>query len=318
MLQLLEKLKVIDLSHCQHLNKIPNPSSVPNLEILTLKGCRFTFDSPHEILGLLTNFFFLILIGCINLETLPENMGNMENLRQLYLNYTAILNLPSSIEHLKGLEYLSLEWCDNLITVPQSIFNLTALKFLSFSCCSKLEKLPEDLKSLKRLETLSLHGLNCQLPSVSGLCSLRELYLSESNLTQGVIQSNNLLNSLKELKLGRSNVIDKGILIHICHLSSLEELYLNHCNLMDGEIPSEVCQLSSLKVLDLSWNDFSSIPASISQLSKLKALGLSHCRNLQQISELPSTLQFLDAHNSHFTLSGPSSFLPSSFSEFQV
>ncbi|RVX13110.1 TMV resistance protein N [Vitis vinifera] len=151
--ELLEKLKVIDLSHCQHLNKIPNPSSVPNLEILTLKG------------------------WCINLETLPENMGNMENLRQLYLNYTAILNLPSSIEHLKGLEYLSLEWCDNLITVPQSIFNLTALKFLSFSCCSKLEKLPEDLKSLKRLETLSLHGLNCQLPSVSGLCSLRELYL---------------------------------------------------------------------------------------------------------------------------------------------
>ncbi|XP_010665198.1 disease resistance protein RPV1 isoform X3 [Vitis vinifera] len=47
--ELLEKLKVIDLSHCQHLNKIPNPSSVPNLEILTLKGC-------------------------INLETLPENM----------------------------------------------------------------------------------------------------------------------------------------------------------------------------------------------------------------------------------------------------
>ncbi|KAL6318087.1 hypothetical protein AAG906_035232 [Vitis piasezkii] len=277
----------------------------------------FTFDSPHETLELLTNFFSLILIGCINLESLPrsiyklrrlktlccggcknlrsfpEIMGNMEKLRKLDLDYTAIVKLPSSIEHLKGLEYLDLSNCKDLITVPQSICNLTSLKFLNLDFCSKLEKLPEDLKSLKCLQKLYLQDLNCQLPSVSGLCSLKVLNLSESN------------------------VIDKGILINICHLSSLEELYLNNCNLMDGEIPSEVCQLSSLKELDLSWNHFSSIPASISQLSKLKALGLSHCRNLLQIPELPSTLQFLDAHNSHFTLSSPSSFLPSSFSEFQ-
>ncbi|KAJ9675440.1 hypothetical protein PVL29_024385 [Vitis rotundifolia] len=328
-------------SYSEHLNEIPNPSSVPNLEILTLEGCRFTFDSPHETLELLTNFFSLILIGCINLESLPrsvyklrrlktlycrgcenlrsfpEIMGNMEKLRKLDLDNTAIVKLPSSIELLKGLEYLDLSNCKDLITVPQSICNLKSLKFLSFDCCSKLEKLPEDLKTLKCLQTLYLHGLNCQLPSVSGLCSLRELYLSMSNLTQGVIPSNNLLNSLKVLNLSESNVIDKGILIHICHLSSLEELHLNNCNLVDGDIPSEVCQLSSLKVLDLSWNHFSSIPTSISQLFKLKALGLSHCKNLLQIPELSSSLQFLDAHNSHFTLSSPLSFLPSSFSEFQ-
>ncbi|KAL6315510.1 hypothetical protein AAG906_000808 [Vitis piasezkii] len=221
--ELFKKLKVINLSHSKHLSEIPNPSSVPNLEILTLEGC-------------------------INLESLPRSIYK---LRKLDLDYTAIVKLPSSIEHLKGLEYLDLSNCKDLITVPQSICNLTSLKFLNLDFCSKLEKLPEDLKSLKCLQKLYLQDLNCQLPSVSGLCSLKVLNLSESN------------------------VIDKGILIHICHLSSLEELYLNHCNLMDGEIPSEVCQLSSLKELDLSWNHFSSIPASISQLSKLKALGLS-------------------------------------------
>ncbi|KAJ9675664.1 hypothetical protein PVL29_024537 [Vitis rotundifolia] len=336
-----KKLKVIDLSDSEHLNKIPNLSSAPNLETLTLAGCRFTFDSPLEILELLTNFFSLILIGCVNLESLPmsiyklrrlktlccrgcknlrsflEIKGNMENLRELYLNDTAMVKLPSSIERLKGLGHLDLENCEDLITVPQSICNLTSLDFLSFGHCSKLEKLPEDLKSLKCLQHLHLHELNCQLPSVSGLCSLRYLYLEMSNLTQGVISSNNLLNSLNSLTLSKSIVIDREILIHICHLSTLSELHLNHCNLMDGDIPSEVCQLSSLEILDLSWNDFSSIPASISQLSKLKVLGLSHCKNLLQIPELPSSLQFLDAHNSHFTLSSPSSFLPSSFSEFQ-
>ncbi|KAJ9675649.1 hypothetical protein PVL29_024531 [Vitis rotundifolia] len=304
--ELFKKLKVINLSHSKHLKEIPNPSSVPNLEILTLEE-------------LLTNFFFLILIGCMNLESLPRSIYKLRRLKisVLYLDDTAIVKLPSSIKHLKGLEYLTLVKCDDLITVPQSICNLTSLKLLDFSSCSKLEKLPEDLKSLKCLETLSLHAVNCQLPSLSGLCSLRKLYLDRSNLTQGVIQSNNLLNSLKVLDLSRSNVIDKGILVRICHLSSLEELNLKNCNLMEGEIPSEVCQLSSLEILDLSWNHFNSIPASISQLSKLKALGLSHCKMLQQIPELPSTLRLLDAHNSHCALSIPSSFLPSSFSKFQ-
>ncbi|KAJ9675660.1 hypothetical protein PVL29_024534 [Vitis rotundifolia] len=315
--ELHKNLKVIDLSYSKHLKKIPNPSSVPNLEILTLEGCINLESLPRRIYKL-RHLKTLRCTGCVNLRSFPEIMGDMTNLRELYLEETAIVKLPSSIEHLKKLEDLDLQMCRNLITVPQSICNLTSLKVLSFGCCSKLEKLPEDLKSLKCLETLSLHAVKCQLPSLSGLRSLRKLYLGWSNLTQGVIQSNNLLNSLQTLELSGSNVIDKGILIHICHLSSLEILYLNECNLKDGDIPSELWQLSSLKVLDLSWNDFSSIPASISQLSKLRALGLSHCRNLQQIPELPSTLQFLDAHGSHFTLSGPSSFLPLSFSEFQV
>ena len=284
---------------------------------MILIGCVNLESLPRSIYKLRC-LKTLCCSGCVSLSSFPEIMGNMENLRELYLDDTAIVKLPSSIKHLKGLEYLTLVKCDDLITVPQSICNLTSLKLLDFSSCSKLEKLPEDLKSLKCLETLSLHAVNCQLPSLSGLCSLRKLYLGRSNLTQGVIQSNNLLNSLKVLDLSRNNVIDKGILIRICHLSSLEELNLKNCNLMDGEIPSEVCQLSSLEILDLSWNHFNSIPASISQLSKLKALGLSHCKMLQQIPELPSTLRLLDAHNSHCALSSPSSFLSSSFSKFQV
>ncbi|KAJ9675439.1 hypothetical protein PVL29_024384 [Vitis rotundifolia] len=314
--EIFKKLKVIDLSHSEDLNKIPNPSSVPNLETLTLKGCVNLESLPRRIYKL-RHLKTLCCTICVSLRSFPEIMGDMTNLRVLYLGGTSIVKLPSSIEHLKKHEDLNLSVCEDLITVPQSICNLTSLKNLNFSGCFKLEKLPENLKSLKCLETLSLNAVNCQLPSLSGLCSIRELYISKSNLTQGVIQSNNLLNSLEALQLSGSNVIDKGILIDICHLSSLEKLYLNNCNLKDGDIPSELWQLSSLKVLNLSWNDFSSIPASISQLSKLKALGLSHCRNLQQIPELPSTLQFLDAHDSHFTLSGPSSFLPRHFQSFR-
>ncbi|KAL6315586.1 hypothetical protein AAG906_000892 [Vitis piasezkii] len=256
------------------------------------------------------------------LESLPSNFYaknlvelnlRCSNIKQLWK--TEVLLLFTSQQDSKplgvpNLEILTLQGCVNLESLPRSIYKLRRLKTLCCTGCVSLSSFP---KSWLEMFRDALHAVNCQLPSLSGLCSLRKLHLREVNLTQGVIQSNNL----KELYLSGSNVIDKGILIRICHLSSLEELNLKNCNLMDGEIPSEVCQLSSLEILDLSWNHFNSIPASISQLSKLKALGLSHCKMLQQIPELPSTLRLLDAHNSHCALSSPSSFLSSSFSKFQ-
>ena len=38
LLQVFEKLKVLNVSYSQHLIKIPDFSSMPNLEILTVKG----------------------------------------------------------------------------------------------------------------------------------------------------------------------------------------------------------------------------------------------------------------------------------------
>ncbi|XP_034675409.1 disease resistance protein RPV1-like [Vitis riparia] len=75
---------------------------------------------------------------------------------------------------------------------------------------------------------------------------------------------------------------------------------------MEGKILNHICHLTSLEELYLGWNHFSSIPAGISRLSNLKALDLSHCKNLQQIPELPSSLRFLDAHCSDSISSSPS------------
>ncbi|CBI39259.3 unnamed protein product, partial [Vitis vinifera] len=75
---------------------------------------------------------------------------------------------------------------------------------------------------------------------------------------------------------------------------------------MEGEILNHIWQLSSLEKLSLDRNHFSSLPAGISQLSNLKGLKLSHCKNLLQIPELPSSVQFLDAHWSDGISSRPS------------
>ncbi|RVW96800.1 TMV resistance protein N [Vitis vinifera] len=209
-----EKLKVIDLSYSVHLIKIPDFSSVPNLEILTLEGCVNLELLPRGIYKL-KHLQTLSFNGCSKLERFPEIKGNMGKLRVLDLSGTAIMDLPSSISHLNGLQTLLLE------------------------DCSKLHKIP----------------------------------------------------------------------IHICHLSSLEVLDLGNCNIMEGGIPSDICHLSSLQKLNLEGGHFSCIPATINQLSRLKALNLSHCNNLEQIPELPSSLRLLDAHGSNCT-SSRAPFLP--------
>ena len=112
--------------------------------------------------------------------------------------------------------------------------------------------------------------------------------------------------SLVELSLSKCNLMEVGIPHDIRNLSSLLSLSLSNCNLMEGEILNHIWQLSSLEKLSLDRNHFSSLPAGISQLSNLKGLKLSHCKNLLQIPELPSSVQFLDAHCSDGISSRPS------------
>ncbi|KAK9910865.1 hypothetical protein M0R45_034804 [Rubus argutus] len=84
------------------------PSSINNLsrlQILRLGGCRELRNLPSIHLKSLQD---LDLSGCSNLETFPEISKDMKELKELSLDETAITELPSSINHLRGLQTLSL------------------------------------------------------------------------------------------------------------------------------------------------------------------------------------------------------------------
>ena len=138
-------------------------------------------------------------------------------------------------------------------------------------------------------------------------------------MARGILSDIFHQSSLRSLSLSihNCNLMEEGIILaNIRNLSSLVILSLSNCNLREGDILNHICHLSSLEELSLEGNHFSSIPASINRLSNLRALNLSHCKQLQDIQALPSSL--LDAHCSDGISSSPSLLpLHSLFNSFQ-
>ncbi|KAJ9675693.1 hypothetical protein PVL29_024560 [Vitis rotundifolia] len=231
-------------SDMKELPIIENPLE---LDGLCLRDCENLKSLPTSICEF-KSLKTLSCSGCSQLESFPEILEDMEILKKLELDGSAIKEIPSSIQRLRGLQDLNLAYCRNLVNLPESICNLTSLKTLTITSCPELKKLPENLGRLQSLESLHVKdfdSMNFQLPSLSGLCSLRFLRLINCGLR---------------------------------------------------EIPSGICHLSSLKYLFLMGNQFSSLPDGISQLHKLGFLDLSHCKLLQHIRALPSSVTYVDAH----------------------
>ena len=72
-------------------------------------------------------------MGCENLTTLPESMGNLTQLTEL-----------------------GLMGCESLTTLPESIGKLTQLTELDLRGCEKLTMLPESIQQLTKLDNGSL------------------------------------------------------------------------------------------------------------------------------------------------------------------
>ncbi|KAH9725662.1 ADP-ribosyl cyclase/cyclic ADP-ribose hydrolase [Citrus sinensis] len=297
----LNKLKVMKLSHSQHLIKTPDFTGVPNLEELILEGCtRLHEIHPSLVLhkkvitlnlkdctSLTTlpgNVFMkslktLVLSGCSKLMKFPEILRSMEDLSELFLDGTSITEVPSSIELLTGLQLLNLSDCKDLVRLPSRINGLKSLKTLCLSGCSELENVPENMEKIESLEELDISGTAIRQPpsSIFLMKNLKELSFRgckgppSSTSCSWRFPFNLMLSSLSGL----------------CSLTKLD---LSDCNIQEGAIPRDICNLSSLEELYLSKNSFVSLPATISLLFKLEELELEDCKRLQSLPQLPPNI----------------------------
>ncbi|KAK8272406.1 hypothetical protein V6Z12_D11G329600 [Gossypium hirsutum] len=151
------------------------PSSIGNLiglKDLNMNNCKNLVCLPDSFCKLksLTTFR---LHGCLRLEIFPEIIDTMERLYELDLSGTALKELPSSIDNLVGLKYLSLNDCENFVCFLDSFFKLKSLLCLSLCGSSNL--------IVKNLFT-AVGGRPVNQKDPHGFSSLKKLELSESNL----------------------------------------------------------------------------------------------------------------------------------------
>ncbi|XP_039161871.1 uncharacterized protein LOC104432493 isoform X2 [Eucalyptus grandis] len=151
------------------------------------------------------NLRILLLVENNSSLKIPESFfESMEKLQTLDLTGLSFTSLPSSIEFLKNLKSLSLDWCHlEDVTI---LGKLTGLQFLSFFG-STIAWLPKEIGELTKLRFLDLTrctSLKVIEPGVLGsLVNLEELYMEDSfdqwETENEAPQSNTSLAELKNM-----------------------------------------------------------------------------------------------------------------------
>ncbi|PRQ59962.1 putative TIR domain, winged helix-turn-helix DNA-binding domain-containing protein [Rosa chinensis] len=316
----LQNLKVIKLSHCQYLVKIPDLTEAIKLERVLLDGCSSLFE-VHSSISALENLHFvdlkgckqlkilpscihmkslraLKLSGCANLEKFPEIADVMMELKELYLDGTAVKELPSSINNLTGLRVLDLTDCTELKTLSTSI-HMPYLQTLELGGCSSLEKFPEISGIMKELTVLCLDETAIKgLPSsIDLLEGLEELSMQNCKSLVSLPDSICNLPALKHLDL--TGCTELKTLSTSFHMSSLRYLYLDGCSNLE-KFPEISGIMKELPELRLDETAIKGLPSSIDHLEGLKVLSMRDCKSLEFLPDSICNLADL----THLDLSG--------------
>ncbi|XP_068322709.1 uncharacterized protein [Pyrus communis] len=258
---LLEKLKLLNLSHSHNLAQTPDFSKLPNLEELILNDCE-SLSEVHSSIGNLERLTLVNLEGCKMLKDLPLNFFNSKSIETLLLNgcsrfedlaegfgksylKTADGSPIRQILKLRFSSQYGVKESPSTSLLPLSFHGLNSLRKLDLGCCSLTDdEIPKDLGSLISLEDLDLRKNSfCSLPSLSGLSTLETLCLDDCTNLHAIP---NLPTSLKVLRAGLCTALET--VPDFSELSNMRELYLSHS-----------CKLTEIPGLEMSLNSMTRI-----------------------------------------------------------
>jgi internalin A len=149
----------------------------------------------------------ILNVGGIELDELPESLGNLTQLQYVDLSGNHLTSLPGWLGRLSQLQYLDLS-NNQLTPLPESLGQLTQLKELGLAS-NHLTALPESLGRLTQLQTLWLNNnhLTALPESLGRLSQLETLWLNNNNLT-ALPESLRDLTGLRELYLHNNPGLD--------------------------------------------------------------------------------------------------------------
>ena len=160
------------------------------------KGLAAVASAEERIAAAARDHADVLDLSDLQLETLPESLCMLTELKSLDASGNRLTTLPAGIGNLTALQSLVL-FKNRLIVLPEGIGNLTALK--SVDCFrNQLIVLPEGIGKLTALESLyvSRNKLTALPDWIGNLTRLRILDVSHNNL----LTLPETINNLKELR----------------------------------------------------------------------------------------------------------------------
>lgn len=163
-----------------------------SLTELVVAKC-YVKELPNEI-AQCKKLVRLDLLKAFELQWLPENIGELENLEYIRADITLLESIPESIGELKKLKYLNVS-STKITSIPESIGSCESLIFLDLHS-TDIAEIPDSITKLENLKSLDLgHTKITALPENIGELSelvrldlfgldLRMLPLSAKNLTK--------------------------------------------------------------------------------------------------------------------------------------
>ncbi|KAI9092518.1 hypothetical protein K1719_027646 [Acacia pycnantha] len=240
----LDSLTSMDLSHCDHLTKLPNMSGAPNLTELNLDYCA-NLEEVHDSIGFLDKLVELRASGCTKLRAFPHVI-RLPSLKNLILIWcSSIQRFPDILGKMENLVTISIE-NSGIEELPISIGNLSGLQELCMTSCLSLKELPENLDMLQNLRNLDIEGCPQLRNFLKKLKDMGQLSPTFHNVDSLNLENCGLLDEdlpiilhsfpkLTSLDLSRN----KFILLPLCiqEFLYLQLLHLHSCKFLQ-EIPS--------------------------------------------------------------------------------
>ena len=268
-----EKIKTLE--HLEYLNMASNSiTEIPDWigDMKNLKTLILRYNPIEEISNNISNcksLRYLDLSYMWKPKSIPESIGLIPNLEELYINNSDLYWLPTSVKGLKKLRILDASG-NHLQELPGDITSLKKLKILNLRI-NEISKLPPHFNKLRSLDSLDLafNPINDE-PELKLPYSLKYLKLVNSRLTEFPKALKSCIN-LESLEITRSKIT--LIPDWISKLQKLKSLALKYNQITT--IPLSLTSNKALERVNLDSNLIDAIPPEIFALPQLKQLLLS-------------------------------------------
>ncbi|XP_039312691.1 protein lap1 isoform X2 [Solenopsis invicta] len=209
-------------------------------------------------------------IGNNDFTELPEVVGDLINLTELWIDGNDIRRVPANVEQLYRLNHFDCTM-NAIHALPMEIRGWRDIAIMNLSS-NEMYELPDTLCYLRTIVTLKIddNQLNALPNDIGQMSSLEELIITK-NFIEYLPSSIGLLRKLHCLNADNNYL--RALPAEIGSCTSLSLLSLRSNNL--SRVPPELGHLSSLRVLNLVNNAIKFLPVSMLNLSNLKALWLS-------------------------------------------